>query len=571
MKYGSIYENFEQAAQKYPDRPALASLVSGNYQSITYRELEQRARSLASVMQTGGIAKGDRVAILLDNGPDWVTVDLACAASGAVAVPIHTTYRAAYISYIIKHTEAKWIFISQRYYLEHQETIASLPMERVVIPETLDFTESKAKNQVDSLFVSEEDLHTIIYTSGTTGLPKGVMLSHRNLVSNARHGKEYIDVSHQDSFLSFLPLSHALERTGGYYVPLFSGASIYYAQSKETIKEDILKARPTVIVSVPRIFEKMYDAVWDVVRSSGKLREWLFYRALDYGSTRRKGELRFWQRPIYSVLDFLVLKKIRAKLGGRLRFAVSGGSALSTHIIQFFWDIGLPILEGYGLTETSPIVSENTLKKHEFGSVGLLLKNFEAKIAEDGEILLRGDSVMSGYWRDPEATKEAIDQEGWLKTGDLGKMSASGFLFITGRKKELLVLSTGRNVAPVPLEQALETNRFISQAMVFGDKQKHISALIVPDFEELKLWAEKNKAEYNLPAILQRDDVKKLYEKEIGEALNHFPEYEQLRHFVLLSEPFTQESDLLTPTLKLKRVKILEKYKDLLNQDKTTS
>lgn len=572
LKYGTIYENFERVAKQYPARTALASLVAGTYQGLKYGELLNRVRALATALQESGLAKGDRVAFLLDNGPDWVTVDLACAAIGAVDVPIHTTYRSSYISYIVKHTEAKWFFTSQRYYLNHQETIKSLELEKIVITDddAAGFSSLlKTGGTLSSISISGDDLHTIIYTSGTTGLPKGVMLSHRNLLSNVQNAKEYIDVSAQDRFLSFLPLSHALERTAGCFVPLLSGASIYYAQSKDTIKDDIVKARPTIIISVPRIFEKTYDAVWDAVRSGSKLKQWLFYRALDYGSAHRKGELRFWQQPLYGVLDFLVLKKIRSKLGGRLRFSVSGGSALSTRIIQFFWDIGLFILEGYGLTETSPVVSENTLAKYQFGSVGLLLKNFEIKIAADNEILLRGSSVTRGYWRDPEATKQAIDKEGWLRTGDLGRISEDGFLFITGRKKELLVLSTGRNVAPVPLEQALETNRFISQAMIFGDNQKHISALIVPDFEELKLWAQKNGVEYGLPAILQRDDVKKLYNKEILEALDHFPEYEQVRHFILLAEPFTQESDLLTPTLKLKRVKILEKYKDLLNQDKT--
>ena len=565
MNYGTIYKNFERIAKQYSARTALASLDSGVYQGLTYGELLNQVRALGAAMQESGIAKGDRVAFLLDNGPDWVTIDLACAAIGAVDVPIHTTYRSAYLSYIIKHTEAKWLFLSQRYYPNHQEAIKSLELEKVVVVGVAGgFIDLKTAGQLTSVSVFEDDVHTIIYTSGTTGLPKGVMLSHRNLLANVQNAKEYIDVSSQDSFLSFLPLSHALERTAGCYVPLLSGASIYYAQSKETIKEDILKARPTIIISVPRIFEKTYDAVWDVVRSSSKLKQRLFYWALDWGSSRRQGELRFWQRPIYGVLDFLVLKKIRAKLGGRLRFAVSGGSALSTRIIQFFWDIGLFILEGYGLTETSPVVSENTLAKCKFGSVGLLLKNFEIKIAADKEILLRGSSVMRGYWRDQEATKQAIDQEGWLRTGDLGELSEDGFLTITGRKKELLVLSTGRNVAPAPLEQALETNRFISQAMVFGDNQKHISALIVPDFEELKLWAQKNNLEYALSAILQRDDVAKLYRKEITEALDHFPEYEQVRHFILLAEPFSQENDLLTPTLKLKRLKILEKYQKMI-------
>lgn len=571
MKYRTIFEAFKQTAATYPANQALGWLEGGAYQTMTYAELAEKVTQLAAGFHQNGLTQGDRVAFMVTNSPEWAVIDLACAALGIIDVPIHTTYNAEYISYITKHTGAKWLIIEQEFYQAYYKDIQELGVEKVIV---VDVDETKLKEgdgaiPFKTLFVDGElpvadvkegDIHTIIYTSGTTGRPKGVMLSHKNLLHNVAGATEYIPIRPDDRFLSFLPLSHSLERTAGMYAPLLNGAAIYYAQDKRTMKDDILKARPTILVAVPRVFEKVYDAVQDKATHGSALKRRLFYKALDYGTKRRKNELAMLSGIAYRILDALVLKKIRASLGGRIRFTVSGGSALSPDIMQFFEDIGILILEGYGLTETSPVVATNGVTGYRFGTVGKPIPGVEVKIGDDGEILVRGECVMQGYYENNEATRQVIDENSWFSTGDLGALSQDGFLSITGRKKEMIVLSTGKNVAPVPIEQELETNRFILQALVYGDNQKHISALIVPDFDELRRWAEEKGIAYDFSSILGREDVTTLYEKAIASQLNHLPDIEQIRDFRLIAEEFTQENDLLTPTLKLKRDKILDKF-----------
>ena len=589
MEYGTIYQKFKQTAEKYPENEALGWLEEGEYQVMTYKELLEKVQLLSLGFLRKGLSGGDKVAFMVSNSPNWVMIDLACASLGVVDAPIHTTYGPEYIKYIVEHTKARWLIIEQEFWKAYGRDLEDLSVEKFVVVdvdetkielsgenerggvvafkslfvgsrEGGDTRETPGMASVQDVNVQEEDTHTIIYTSGTTGMPKGVMLTHKNILSNVWAAKVYIDVGPDDRFLSFLPLSHALERTAGYYVPIMSGSAIYYAQSKLTMKYDIVKAKPTLLICVPRVFEKVYDAVQDKANHGSPIKRWLFHKALDYGTKKRKGKLKGFEKSVYNILDKIVLSKIRAGLGGRMRFAISGGSALSPDIMQFFEDIGLLIIEGYGLTETSPVVAENTVEKYKFGTVGMPLKRVEVKIADDKEILVKGECLMKGYYKDEQATQEAIDQDGWFHTGDLGGFDGDGFLIITGRIKEMIVLSTGRNVAPVPIEQELETNRFIMQAMVYGDNEKHISAFIVPDLSELRRWAEENKIKYHHKLILQDNRTVDLFEKQIKSQLNHFPEVEQIRHFKLLVQEFTQENDLFTPTLKLKRAKILEKY-----------
>ena len=561
MEYETIYSKFKQTAEKYPKNEALAVIENSRYKAMSYAELSHKTKQLSAGFSGAGLSKGDKIAFMANNGPNWVMIDLASAALGIINAPIHTTYKAQYIRYIAERTSSRWLIIDQKFWNLFKDDLKDLKVERVVvIGHEGDFGSLFIDNDFSETIANQDDVHTIIHTSGTTGMPKGVMLTHKNILSNVFGAKNSVFMDSSDRFLSFMPLSHALERTAGYYVPILSGAAIYYAQSKDTMKHDIIKAKPTILISVPRVFEKVYDAVWDKATHGSALKKWMFYKALDFGSKRRKRQLRGLDFAIYCALDILVLKKIRAGLGGCLRFAISGGSALSADIMQFFEDIGLLIIEGYGLTETSPIVAVNKADNYKFGAVGLPLAGVEVKIAYDGEVKVRGDIVMKGYYDDPSATQEAIDSQGWFSTGDLGLIDSDGFLKITGRKKEIIVLSTGKNSAPVPIEQELEANRFISQAFVYGDNQKHISALIVPDFDELKRWSEKYGIAYDMPDMLLRDDARQLFEKEIKSQLNHFPEYEQVRDFRLIAEEFTQENDLLTPTLKLKRKKILERY-----------
>jgi len=576
----TIYQKFKEVSEKYSENKALAWLEDSVYRTMTYAELSKKVKQLVSGFVRNGLSKSDKIAFMVSNSPAWVMIDLACAFLGIIDVPIHTTYRSEYIKHIVEHTSCRWLIIEHEFWKAYKKDLQGLSVEKIIIVDVnetnVELKDSRELSNGDvvsfeDLFINsnditdltslnEEDVHTIIHTSGTTGMPKGVMLTHKNILFNVFSVKEYIKVGPVDRFLSFLPLSHTLERTAGYYVPIMSGSAIYYAESKLTMKEDIVKARPTILISVPRVFEKVYDVVQDKVNHGSKLKQWLFFKALDYGTKRRKGELRCIDSFVYRVLDAIVLKKIRASMGGRLRFAISGGSALSPDIMQFFEDIGILIIEGYGLTETSPIIAVNKADNYKFGTVGFVLNGVEVKIAKDQEILVRGNLVMKGYYKDEQSTREAIDNEKWFKTGDLGKLDKDGFLTITGRKKEMIVLSTGKNVAPVQIEQELEINRFIMQAFVYGDNEKHISALIVPDFSELRRWANEKKIEYNFPDILERADVRELYEKQIKSQLNHFPENEQVRDFRLIKDEFTQENDLLTPTLKLKRKKILKAF-----------
>jgi len=528
---------------------------------MTYSEVQSRAESLAAGFSKNGISVGEKIAFMLPNCPDWAILDLACARIGVINAPIHTTYGPEYIKHIVNDSEARWLVIHKEFWDRFKFELSDLKVERVVVVgEDGDFAELFLKEDAPKVDILPQDPHTIIYTSGTTGKPKGVLLTNKNLVTDAFCAKEYVPVDENDSFLSFLPLSHALERTAGHYVPLFSGSCIYYAQSKLTLKDDIKIAQPTILVSVPRIFEKVYDGIWDKVRAGSSLKQKLFYSALDLGTKKRKNELSFFDNIFYKALDAIVLKKIRAALGGNLKFAVSGGSSLSPDIMQFFQDIGILIIEGYGLTETSPIIAVNKPDNCKIGTVGEVVTSAEVEISEDGEVMVRGDIVTSGYYKNDQATKESFTQDGWFKTGDLGKLDQDGFLSIVGRKKEIIVLSTGRNVAPVPIEQELETNKYIYQAFVYGDNQNHISAVLIPDFEELKIWAEQNGVVYEFPEIIKRKDVLELFEKQIDAQMNHFPENEKVREFVLSEKEFTQENDMLTPTLKLKRKNIMEKY-----------
>jgi long-chain acyl-CoA synthetase len=574
MENKSLYHEFQEAAKLNPDKECLGWMEGGVYRTISYNGLLEKVSRLSNGLFSLGVRQGDRVSFMLNNGPSWVMVDMACASLGAITVPIHTTYGFEYIDYIVRQTEAKALFIESEFYETMSKDIKTIPLERIIVagkkPDEPDMGEKilnfedvfsdPIETEKERDKASRDSVHTIVYTSGTTGKPKGVVLTHANIIDNVSSAKKYIPITANDRFFSFLPLSHALERTAGYYTPITSGASIYYARNKNTIKDDIVLAKPTIIISVPRIFEKVYDAVWDKVRAGSHLKQKLFYKTLSYGTKKRKKELNIFSNIIWRLLDTIVAKKIRASLGGRLRFSVSGGSALSADIMQFFEDIGILILEGYGLTEVSPVVSANPINDYRFGTVGKPLSNAEVKISQDHEILVRGSSIMKGYYKDDESTKKAIDSDGWFYTGDLGGLDSDGFLTITGRRKEMIVLSTGKNIFPVPVEQDLNKNKYVSQAMVYGNNQNHLSAVIVPDLDELKMWSDEQGIEFVFPDILKDERTQKLYEREISSALNHFPEYEQVREFKLISEEFSLENDMLTPTLKLKRNNIFEKY-----------
>lgn len=567
----TIFEQFEESVKNFPHNEAVAVLdtTGGTYNAVTYKKLFDNVFFLAERLAQD-VSRGDRVAIFLPNGPEWFEIDLACARIGAIVVPIHATYNAHYINLILNHAEPTLVFISRELLDTHANEISYFKKIKIII---VGQTTSSQHNQIayheysgkkntskGNSFpnVSPDDIHTIVYTSGTTGSPKGVMLTHANLISNALASHAAIPILPTDRFFSFLPLSHIFERTCGYYVPLFTGASVYFAQSAKTMIEEIKLACPTILVCVPRVFERVHEKIIARFAKRGFLQR-LFKHAM-HTAQHRSNAGGFKDQLLFLVYDTIIFKRVRSVFGGRLRFAVSGGASLSKHIAEFFDKLGILVLEGYGLTETSPVITCNRPDAYRFGSVGKVVDGAEIRLAEGNEIVVRGTGVMQGYYKSESQTAEAIDTNRWFHTGDLGRIDADGFLTIVGRQKEMIVLSNGKNVSPVPIEQALEESKYIKQAMVYADKAHHLVALIVPDFEVLKNWCVASSMQWLVEEVLKRDDVNELYLHEIQKQLVRFQSFEQIYNFKLLASEFTIENGMVTPTLKLKRVDLLHKY-----------
>lgn len=577
---------FEQTIQDYGDKPALAHKPKGGtYQDISYTEFAESVDVFSKGLNELGVQKGDRVAILSENRPEWAITDFSILKSGAVNVPMFSTLTAAQVGYILKDSGAKVICVSTKDQLTKVISIRDeVPsLEHIIIYNELDdevpadvsqFVDVCSKgSETDRSIetdIDENDLATIIYTSGTTGNPKGVMLTHANFISNYNAAKSLIDVTETDVLLSFLPLSHVFERLGGHYVPLFSGAKVAYAESTFTVAQNMQDVSPTVMLSVPRLYETMHDRVLRAVQAGSSLKQKIFHWGVSVGSAV-SSRIQHGEKPSallqlkQSIADKLVFAKLKAATGGKLRFFVSGGAALPKSIAEFFHAAGILILEGYGLTETSPIISMNHPDKWKFGTVGAPIPGIEVKIAEDGEIITRGPHVMKGYFNNEEATTESIDSDGWFHTGDIGIFDEDGFIKITDRKKNIIVLSNGKNVAPQPLESQLVQSPFITQIMLVGNERKNIAALIVPNFDALKSWASENGVDTSdLPELLKTREVQQLIQSEIRERLTDFADFEQVRRFALLEKEFSQEEDEMTPTLKLKRNVIIEKYSDVI-------
>ena len=577
---------FEQAIQDYGDKPALAHKPKGGtYQDISYTEFAESVDVFSKGLNALGVQKGDRVAILSENRPEWAITDFGILKTGAVNVPMFSTLTAAQVGYILKDSGAKVICISTKDQLKKVISIRDeVPsLKHIIIYNELDdeaptnvsqFVDICSKgSETDSSIetdIDENDLATIIYTSGTTGNPKGVMLTHANFISNYNAAKSLIDVTETDVLLSFLPLSHVFERLGGHYVPLLSGAKVAYAESTFTVAQNMQDVSPTVMLSVPRLYETMHDRVLRAVQAGSSLKQKIFHWGVSVGSTvsskiQQGGKPSTLLQLKQSIADKLVFAKLKAATGGRLRFFVSGGAALPKSIAEFFHAAGILILEGYGLTETSPIISMNHPNKWKFGTVGAPIPGIEVEIAEDGEIITRGPHVMNGYFNNEEATAEAIDSDGWFYTGDIGIFDEDGFIKITDRKKNIIVLSNGKNVAPQPIESQLVQSPFVNQIMLVGNERKNIAALIVPNFDALKSWASENGVDTSdLPELLKTREVQQLIQSEIRERLTDFADFEQVRRFALLEKEFSQEEDEMTPTLKLKRNVIIEKYSDVI-------
>lgn len=579
---------FEQSIQQHGSKPALAHKPKGGtYQDISYAKLGESVDAFSKGLNALGVQKDDRVAILSENRPEWAITDFGSLKAGAVTVPMFSTLTAAQVRYILNDSGAKIICVSTETQLKKVLSIRdNVPTLEHIIP--YDAIEDEIPEGViqfehicedaevavsgESAEVSEDDIATIIYTSGTTGNPKGVMLTHANFISNLQACKSLIDVGETDVLLSFLPLSHVFERLGGHYVPIFSGAKVAYAESILTVARNMQEVSPTVMLSVPRLYETMHDRVLSAVQAGSPLKQKIFHWGVSVGSAVssaiQQGKnpstlLRMKQ----GIANKLVFAKLKAATGGKLRFFVSGGAALPQSIAEFFHAAGILILEGYGLTETSPVISMNHPAKWKFGTVGVPVPGVEVQIAEDGEILTRGPHVMKGYFNNEAETAEVIDADNWFHTGDIGLIDEDGFVKITDRKKNIIVLSNGKNVAPQPIESTLVQSPFISQIMLIGNERKNLAALIVPNFDEFKAWASENGVETDdLSAMLQTSEIQQLIQHDIRSRLTDFADFEQVRRFALLDKEFSQEDDEMTPTLKLKRNIITEKYGNVIEQ-----
>lgn len=587
-KYRSIPDMLRCNAKEFCNRQALKYRKLGNFVTLTYSAYYERALMVARGLSRVKVKPGDRVAIISENRAGWVIADMGILCAGAVTVPIYPTNTPEQIEYMINHSGARIAFVSGKFQysklLKVRDAMPGLELvvsfERFLGDSSLPVTTFYQLSEIDSPITAEEkqlieagidriepgDLLTLIYTSGTTGVPKGVMLSHNNILTNIQYLSEQSgSFDENDVLLSFLPLSHILERTAGYYMTIRNGALMAFADSVEKVPENMLEIQPTVMVSVPRLFEKIYHRVFENAHQLSTVKKSLFHWALDVGKKYVTATYILKQPSTllnlqYAIADRLIFSKIRAKFGGRMKLFCSGGAPLEKTINEFFWVIGIPIFEGYGLTETSPALCFNNFEHIRFGSVGFALERTEFKIAEDGEILVRGPQVMLGYYNDPEATAEAI-QDGWFKTGDIGHLE-DGFVFITDRKKELIITAGGKNIAPQPLENELKMDKYLSSAFVYGDRKPYLTALLVPNLERLLEYAKEHHVDYfDLDDLVMREPIQQLFERRIAEINSRLAQYETIKKFALLPHDFSIENGELTPTMKLRRKVIYEKHK----------
>jgi long-chain acyl-CoA synthetase len=587
---GTLNQLFLAAIEKYRRPDALQVKRDGRYYPISHDTLLERVRRVAFGLDELGVRSGDRVAILSENRPEWAIVDYATLALGAVDVPIYPNLPADQVGYILRDSGACVAFVSNP---DQAAKIAAVrgtcPALRHVISfgaptngvdRSLDAIET-AGAAVDgdgkrdafrdrALRVRPDDLATIIYTSGTTGDPKGVMLTHDNIYSNVMAGAATIPFAGNDACLSFLPLSHIFERMAGHYLMLHAGASIAYAESMDTVSRNLTEVRPTIVLSVPRLYEKMYARVLENALAGGAVKKRIFFWGRDVADrwanvTLSGGVPRGFLAAQYRLAQRLVFSKLRTRTGGRLRYFVSGGAPLAQEINKFFYAAGLTILEGYGLTETSPVIAVNTPKDFRIGTVGKPVPGVEVAIAPDGEILTRGPHVMRGYFNKPTATAEAIDTDGWFHTGDIGEFH-DGFLAITDRKKDIIVTAGGKKIAPQPIENKIKTNKYISEAVMIGDRRKYPVVLVVPNWDQLEKWAKRQNIPWTDRAqLLAMPTIRAKLEKEVLAECAELARYEMPKKVGLLEHDFSIERGELTPSLKVKRRVIDKQYKALID------
>lgn len=593
MNYNTIAEMFLNTVSNHGNKELFYYKKGNDWSSINGKTILYTVTDLSNAILGQSLSKGDRVGIISNNSPKWAMADYGIICSGCVTVSIYPTLTPEQTEYIINDSELKILFLENEDQLEKiNEIWAKCPSlslavmmnesfdqetEKIVkyssfLDMGMDFSK-KNKNSFDNACksIKEDDLLTLIYTSGTTGTPKGVMLTHKNLVSNIKATIEMQQFNNNETFLSFLPLSHVFERMTGHFSGFSIGARTYYAESIEKVADNMVEAKPTVVISVPRLYEKIHAKIINGLKSAPSIKKKLFFWALNIGKkvsllTRSGQKVPFLLKIKHGIANKLIYSKVRDRFGGNLKYFVSGGAPLSEKLAEFFHSLGILIVEGYGLTETSPVLTCNSASAFKFGTVGKPLNNVTIKIANDGEIIAKAPSVMVGYYRKEDKTKEAIDSEGWFHTGDIGEIDEQGFLKITDRKKSLIVTSGGKNIAPAPIENAICNSIYVEQAVVIGDKRNFVSALIVPNFDAIKVFLTENSISCSSSeAIIDHEKVLKLFDSEIKNSMAGFAKFETVKKYKLLPNLWTIEKGEITPSLKVVRKVVESNYQSVID------
>lgn len=594
----TINELFSQAIERRGNNVVMSYKRDKQWHDITGAELQERVQNIAVGLHQLGLSAGERAALLAESCPDWSISDYAILSSGAVNVPIYPTQAVDQVEYIIRDSGARVLFISNQKMLRRiQPALDALkgkerprliffesPKEGALDGDALTLSALESLGAAErarqpELFAqlaaqpTPDDLATIIYTSGTTGVPKGVMLTHRNLVSNTLHSGAVFDLHDDDIALSFLPLSHVFERTV-LYIYMYFGVQICFARGVETVAEDIKEVRPTIVTAVPRLFERIYATINKKAAEAKPMQQKIFHRAIDVGRQIAVLEDKGQSVPLrlrleHKVLDRLVFTKWRAAVGGRIRFFVAGGAALSPELAYIFAGAGITILQGYGLTETAPVVSFNRPTANRIGTIGQTIPGVKVKVAEDGELLVQGDNVMQGYYHMAEETEQAIrryDDGVWFHTGDIGTVDNDGYIRITDRKKDLIKTSLGKYIAPQPIENMIRTVPMVEQVIVIGNARKFAAALIVPAFDQLRTYAKSLGVDDKDKGILVRHPrIVEYFKKKVDEVTRELAPHEKIKKIALLGQEFSVEGGELTPTLKVRRKFVEEKHRDVVD------
>jgi len=572
MAFQSLNKLFFDRAEQYDEKPFLWAKINKEWSSLSWKETSLKVKEFAGGLKSFGIKPGDKVVIVSENRPEWIIADLAINLIGAVTVPAYTTNTEDDHHYILEHSDAKAVIASNNI-LANRVALATTRTKLCKILITLDnysgfepdnlkiinFNEVNdfGKNNIETALdhlnqIQPDDVSCIIYTSGTGGRPKGVMLTHRNIFSNLQGAEDLLEIigKKDNKYLSLIPLSHSYEHTAGLYLQIDLGSQIYFCEGPEKFSQNLLEVSPTLTTAVPRIFEVIHDRIKIQMKNQNPIIKFIFDRAVKVGVKRHHYGLNLLENIEYRSYTSLIRNKINKQLGGSLRAFVSGGAALNPEIGDFFIGLGVKILQGYGQTEASPLISANRPENIKIETVGPAVKGVEAKLSEEGELIIKGDCVMKGYWKDEKATNETII-DGWLHTGDIATISEDGFITITGRKKELIVNSGGDNIAPARPEASLTFQETIFQSMVIGDRRPYLVAVIVPEVEKTKNMSDK--------------EISEIISSEVKKANEGLSSIEKIRKFIIAKEPFSTENGLLTPTMKVRRHKVVEIYGETLD------